>query len=110
MKLSRYVTMAITGTVAVSSMAIGTTLAGSVPANATTVAHHTVTAAGRTCSAFRTWTHHRTTANIDRVMAYSVSAPWQPIGVAAVVLYTDVKSAENITADVKDMAAACKGK
>jgi hypothetical protein len=100
----------ITASVAIAAASIGSTLAltGGTPANAATVAHR-VTAASRTCSAFRTWAHHRTTANIDRVMAQSVSAPWDPIGVAAVVLYTDVKSAENTSADVTDMASACKG-
>jgi Ni/Co efflux regulator RcnB len=90
---------------AVASMTLG-----GMHASAATVSRHPVTAAGRTCSAFRAWERHRTTASIGRMMADSVRAAWNPFGVDAVVLYTDVKSGENTAGDVKDMASACKGR
>lgn len=89
----------------VSAVAAGIAL-HAVPANAST---HKTTPAARTCAAFRTWDHHRTTANLDALLTASETAPWVPLGADVVVVYTDVRGHDtyDLAADVKAIGQDC---
>lgn len=66
-------------------------------------AHASVTAsvspAQRTCQAFKAWDHHRTGANLDRLMTASERAPWHNLGLDVSVVYFDVR--DHDTVDLK---------
>jgi hypothetical protein len=73
-----------------------------------TPARHT--SAQVTCAAFARWSHHRTTGNLDALMATSVHAPWQPLGVDVTVLYTDGKDGDHLDLpdDIKAIQQDCR--
>ncbi|HEY1705639.1 MAG TPA: hypothetical protein VGG75_38630 [Trebonia sp.] len=82
-------------------------LAYAAVANAATA---TATPAQRTCAAFATWDHKRTTANLNTMMTVSESAPWKYTGEDAAGLYSDVRSgaaAKYVTEDVKYFGEDC---
>lgn len=99
MKISRAVAIAA----AVPVLAVAAqTVASAAPAS--------VSPAQRTCSAVRTWDHHKTTKNLDAMMATSVTAPWHPLGLDVVVLYTDVKEGDHLDqrADIQALGQDCR--
>jgi hypothetical protein len=67
------------------------------------------TPAQRTCAAFSTWDHKRTTANLNAMLTVSESAPWKYVGEDAAGLYTDVRSGKTgyIAEDVKYFGEDC---
>jgi hypothetical protein len=72
--------------------------------------------AQRTCTAFANWEAHRTTANIDAMMADTFGGSWtgtsKYIVSDAASLYGDVRSnaaAKYVTNDIKYMASDCSG-
>lgn len=62
------------------------------------------TPAARTCAAFRTWDHKRTAANLNTLMADSITAPWMPLGTDVVILFMDVRDHDTI--DTRDDVTA----
>lgn len=90
----------------------GLTIALASPhANATALkAHPSPTA--RTCAAYRAWTAHRTTANLDRMVVASLAAPWRNLGNDVDVVYADVRDGNrtDLPGDVAGIRADCKGR
>jgi hypothetical protein len=94
---------AIAAVVMASAVASGSAVAlNSTPANASTAS-----ATAKTCAAFARWDHHRTTANLNAMLTASELAPWVLVGTDAVVVYTDVRSKQNVTDDVKSFRTDC---
>lgn len=55
-----------------------------------------VSPAQRTCQAFKAWDHHRTVANLDRLMTASERAPWHNLGLDVSVVYFDVRDHDTV--------------
>jgi len=62
------------------------------------------------CSAARTWSAHRTEANLDALMISAVYAPWTSYGVFGSIVFNESRDAGHADpSDVADMLRACKG-
>lgn len=101
MKISR--TVAIAAAVPVLAVA-AQTMASAAPA--------AVSPAQRTCSAFQTWEHSKTTAHLDAMVVDSFTAPWRYVGEDAAHLYSDVRggraSAKYLPSDIHYFAEDCR--
>lgn len=78
-------------------------------ADAGTLHRVRATPAVRTCKAFARWDGYPSAANLNALMSDSIRAPWHPLGVDVVVLFTDVRDGDryDLPADVKAIAADC---
>jgi hypothetical protein len=77
-------------------------------------ANASVTSQAKVCAAFAAWEKHRTTANINAVVADTLAMAWSGsaryVGEDAAGLYGDVRggaAAKYVTSDVKYMTEDC---
>jgi len=70
----------------------------------------TLTPKAATCAAFAQWNHHRTTANLDRMVTASLPAPWHNLGNDVNVVYADVRGGNHtdLAGDVTGIASDCR--
>lgn len=107
MKIITSPRVVIAGVVSFLALILSLSLWQASSASASTVKH---TAAYRTCKAFAAWEKRPTPGRLNTMMRDSVSAPWHPLGIDTVVLFTDARNGDafDLPADKAAVTDDCK--